>query len=416
MTNSYIDTTKLAELEPPFDPYVDEAFRVPVPDVPPISSGTGTGTSDPESVPDVPGTFPEGDKPALFFDVAAMLKGGAPARPCTRWVHRTDGMALFYSGQVNLVFGDPEGGKSWLVLGGVAEALADGGKAVVVDLDHNGPEATVQRLLDLRVDPDVLSDPDRFRYVEPDDAAHLLEIVRACVAWRPDFAMVDSIGELLPIFGYSSNSPDDFTAAHARVLKPLARAGACVVAVDHLAKNAASREQGPTGTAAKARAVGGSSIRVEVTEAFTPGRGGKARLSLRKDRHGSLRAACPSERGEPYVGLFRLEALDNGQLRWYVYAPDDAPEAAARPSTGPTSRGAMTVAEALDKLDELPESERPRPTVKAVQKALGCSNGLASDVVKALKERPQDVDVPVPVPTESGGLGTGTSWEREVPR
>lgn len=401
---SYIDATRLADVEPPFDPFVDETFRVPVPDVPPMSVGTGTGTS---GVPEVPGTFPDDvdDKTGLFFDVAAMMAGGAPARPRPRWVHRTDGMALFYAGQVNLVFGDPESGKSWLVLCGLAESLADGGRAVVIDLDHNGPEATVQRLLDLRVDADVLSDPDRFRYVEPDDAAHLLAVIRACVAWRPDVAMVDSVGELLPIFGYSSNSPDDFTAAHAKVLKPLARAGACVVAVDHLAKNRESREQGPTGTAAKARAVGGSSIRVEVVDAFAPGRGGKARLTLRKDRHGSLRAACPSERGEPYAGLFRLEALDGGKLRWFVYSPEEAPESAARPTEGPTSRGAMTVAEALDKLDELPEADRPRATVKAIQQALGCSNSLASDVAKALRERP----VPVPVPEHIGGTsGTGT--------
>ena len=404
---SYIETTRLADLEPPFDPYVDETFRVPVPDVPPMSPGTGTGTSIGESVPGVPGTFPDDDddRPELFFDIAAMMAGGAPARPRTRWVHRTDGTALFYAGQVNLVFGDPESGKSWLVLCGVAEALADGGRAIVIDLDHNGPEATVQRLLALRVDPDVLRNPDRFRYVEPDDASHLLAVIHACVAWRPDFAMVDSVGELLPIFGYSSNSPDDFTAAHTKVLKPLARAGACVVAVDHLAKNRESREQGPTGTAAKARAVGGSSIRVEVVDAFAPGRGGKARLTLRKDRHGSLRAVCPSERGEPYAGLFRLESLDSGQLRWYVYSPQEAPESTTRPTEGPTSRGAMTVAEALDKLDELPEADRPRATVKAIQQALGCSNSLASDVAKALKERP----VPVPVPEHIGGTpGTGT--------
>jgi hypothetical protein len=63
-----------------------------------------------------------------------------------------------------------------------------------------------------------------------------------------------------------SNSPDDFTIAHARVLKPLARAGACVIAIDHLAKNTESRAAGPTGTAAKRRAVGGVSLRVALED------------------------------------------------------------------------------------------------------------------------------------------------------
>lgn len=68
----------------------------------------------------------------------------------------------------------------------------------------------------------------------------------------------------------SSNQPDDFTVAHGRALKPLAMTGACVIAIDHLAKNTDSRASGPTGTNAKRRAVGGVSIRVVIKQPFTP--------------------------------------------------------------------------------------------------------------------------------------------------
>src|SRR5258705_3697449 len=61
-------------------------------------------------------------------------------------------------------------------------------------------------------------------------------------------------------------------------LKPLAKAGAAVLAVDHLAKNADPRAQGPGGTAAKRRAIGGVSLRVKVKQPFTPGHGGSALL------------------------------------------------------------------------------------------------------------------------------------------
>src|SRR5260370_10683481 len=60
--------------------------------------------------------------------------------------------------------------------------------------------------------------------------------------------------------------------------KPLAKAGAAVLAVDHLAKNADPRAQGPGGTAAKRRAIGGVSLRVKVKQPFTPGHGGSALL------------------------------------------------------------------------------------------------------------------------------------------
>ena len=109
---------------------------------------------------------------------------------------------------------------------------------------------------------EALRDRSQFRYVEPEDEMHLRAIMAAAVAWRPAVAGVDSVGELLPFLRLSSNSPDDFTIAHTRVLKPLARAGACVIAIDHLAKNTESRAAGPTGTNAKRRAVGGVSLRV----------------------------------------------------------------------------------------------------------------------------------------------------------
>src|SRR5690606_29976492 len=154
-------------------------------------------------------------------------------------------------------------------------------------------------------------DLTRFRYVEPEDHLHLLDVVTDVIAWSPDVTVLDSIGELIPLFGLSSNSPDDFTTVHGRVLKPLAaRAGTALIAIDHLAKNSESRAQGATGTAAKRRAIGGVSLRVSVSEAFAPGRGGSAALTIHKDRHGGLRAATPGTDREPLAGMFVLSTVD----------------------------------------------------------------------------------------------------------
>lgn len=287
----------------------------------------------------------------LFGDVAALLDGGLPDPPAPVCARRSDGAALFYGGQVNTVFGDPESGKTFLCLAAVAEALSQGRKAVVIDLDHNGMSATVDRLIMLGAPVGALADPDRFRYVEPEDAPHLLAVVAAVIAWRPAVVIVDSIGELLPVFGYSSNSPDDFTAVNARVLKPLAMAGAAVLGIDHLAKGAESRTAGPTGTAAKKRAVGGSSIRVVVKEPFTPGRGGKAALTVAKDRHGGLRQHCPPpDGGEQYAGSFCLDAHDDGSTTWRIVAPELGDRA---PSAVPADDLAQLVA-----LDPPPASVR----------------------------------------------------------
>jgi hypothetical protein len=278
------------------------------------------------SVPVFPTYIPGNGEHAglsLFFDVAAMLDGGLPDPPAPVLATRSDGNALFYAGQVNMVFGDPESGKTFLCLAACAEALNRGRKVLVVDLDHNGPGATVDRLLMLGARESILADPDRFRYVEPDDAPHLQAVVAAAVDWRPAVVLIDSVGELMPVFGFSSNSPDDFTLVNARVLKPLAMAGAVVLGIDHLAKGTESRTSGPTGTAAKKRAVGGVSVRVTLKDAFTPGRGGAAAITIHKDRHGGLRQHCPPPDGsEAYAGTFVLIAKDDGTTGWKITAPE----------------------------------------------------------------------------------------------
>lgn len=277
----------------------------------PLGGNRGTG------IPVVPLT-------RLYADVAGLLDGTIPEPPRPGLLYRSDGIGLFYRAQVNMLFGEAGDGKTLLAECATAAVLEAGGRVVLIDLDHNGVEATVVRLLDMGAPESVLRDLDRFRYVEPDDRLHLDAVVENATLhdWCPDLAVVDSVGELMPLFGLSSNSPDDFTHAHARVLKPLAKAGAAVVAIDHLPKNTEAKASGPTGTAAKRRAIGGAAIRVAAKEPFTPGTGGSAWLTLNKDRHGGLRQHCQIEGSrEPVVGLFTLTSTDE-EISYAVRAPE----------------------------------------------------------------------------------------------
>ncbi|WAL46792.1 recombinase RecA [Rhodococcus pyridinivorans] len=221
------------------------------------------------------------------------------------------------------MFGDPEGGKTWVCLAAAAEALQSDGRVLVVDLDHNGAAATIARLVALGAPSDALRDRGRFLFTAPEDRVELMTVIEDARGWFPTIAVVDSIGELLPLFGSSSNSADEFTIAHSRVLKPLAKAGAAVLAVDHLAKGFESRSFGPSGTGAKRRAIGGVSLRVKVKDQFTPGKGGSAVLTINKDRHGGLRQYCPTGDREPLAGTFVLHAFDGGVLEWEVKPPAD---------------------------------------------------------------------------------------------
>lgn len=283
----------------------------------------------------------------VFVDVAALLAGGIPDKPPPVLLTRDDGHALFYAGKVNVLFGDPECGKTWIALAACVEAMRAGRRAAIVDLDHNGAEEIVSRLLALGATPAMLSDPNRFRLAEPEESDELILVVAELRRWRPAAAVVDSIGELLPMLGLSSNSPDDYTSANRRVLTPLANAGAAVIAIDHMPKNDEARQHGQTGTAAKKRTVNGVSLRVSVAEPFVPGRGGSANMVIHKDRPGGVRAHSPVDGKSQPAGRFVMSPGPGGSLDWHVTKPIPSTDSA------PTS----DVAE-LDALNPPPKSQR----------------------------------------------------------
>lgn len=339
ITDPHLDQQWPEPVEPTDD---GPAGPGPVPDPGPAFSAAG-----PRSAPPVWDPGPA-ERP-VYFDVAGMLDGGMPDPPATDVLARTDGVCIFYAGQVNLLFGDPESGKTFVALAAAAEALRLGRSALVLDLDHNGPEATISRLAMLGAPESALRDLSRFRYVEPEDALHVGIIVSDAKDWHPTVVVVDSLGELLPVFGASSNSPDDFTMVHARVMKPLAMTGACVICIDHLAKNAESRAHGSTGTAAKRRAIGGTSIRVKVADTFVPGHGGSAHLLIHKDRHGGLREHSPREDSESIGGTFTMTVDAAGGTSWKVAAP-------AMTDRNPDELPALADVEAVAALDPAPTS------------------------------------------------------------
>jgi hypothetical protein len=314
---------------------------------------------DPDGVPPTP----------LYSDVAAFLAGGIPDPPRPVALRRDDGHALFYAGKVNVLFGDPESGKTWVALAACAQVLGDGRKVAVIDVDHNGIREIITRLLALGAHPEALADPERFRYYEPEDALTLRATAYQVQEWRAALAIVDSLGEVLPMLGLSSNSPDDYTRAHREILSTIAIGGAAVLAIDHLPKSDEARSRGQTGTLAKLRAVNGASIRVTVRDPFIRGRTSSCSLVVHKDRPGGLRATCPVDGKYQPAGMFVMEPLPGGGIAWRVTTP----------RIGDARISNTDVAD-LDALDPPPTSQRD------VIKRMGWGGGRSMAALKAWRE------------------------------
>ena len=85
----------------------------------PLSPEEWPGTPVPVPVPHVSGT----QEHSMYGDVAGLLSGDLPEPPAPELLRRSDGNAMFYKGQVNMLFGEPDFGKTWVGLAAVSEAL-----------------------------------------------------------------------------------------------------------------------------------------------------------------------------------------------------------------------------------------------------------------------------------------------------
>lgn len=201
-----------------------------------------------------------------------------------------------------------------------------GGRVLHIDADHNGPAATLGHYLAAdRVEPEWLADRSRFRYVEVRSADHLRRVVADAATWKPTLVVVDSIGELIPLFGGDSNSNDDYRRIHREILSPLADLGAAVLVLDHVTKEE-GRGGYAIGAGAKKAAIDGSYLAVTTVEPFVPGQGGAAALTILKDRHGGLRAVSPAGKS-PTAAVFRLNSR-SAPSTWEFHRGRDASEQA----------------------------------------------------------------------------------------
>lgn len=286
-----------------------------------------TAVSDPGSTDLVA----DGDEEvSIYADLSWLLSGQAPEIVPPEYVVRADGSPLFYKGRINGIFGDPETAKSWLAMCAVVEALHRGHRAVYLDVDHNGSAEIATRLMALGAAAQHVANPDLFKIAEPEDVMGLRQFIQDMLEWRPEVAVVDSLGEIVPMLGLKSTDNDDITKALRAILKPLAHViGACVIAIDHLPKGTEARTSGyAIGGTAKKRAVDGSYLSAEVILAPAPGKVGKISLSIEKDRNGALRATSPGK----HAGTFVLDSSNSQYTRWSIEMPSMSTDGRMRPT------------------------------------------------------------------------------------
>ncbi|WP_372469207.1 AAA family ATPase [Microbacterium maritypicum] len=332
------------------------------------------------------------DEPADdYADVAALIEMGVERRVPDAGAVRNDGVRLAYSAAVNGLVGPPESGKTLIAVASACDTLKAGGSVLHIDADHNGAEATISHYLAADgVKRRVLSDRDRFRYVDVRSADHLRRVVAEAKEWAPSLVVVDSVGEIVPLMGGESNSNDDYRRIHREILSPLADGGAAVLVLDHVTKEE-GRGGYAIGAGAKKAAIDGSYLAVMPVEPFVPGVGGAASLTILKDRHGGVRAQSPSGKS-PTAAVFRLDSRDGASTWefWRGRSDDERDDAQAQADV-----------EHVLALDPFPTSRSKLQAVLKAAQGKAWGNDRAHAALTEARRRRESAMTTIPIETNT---------------
>lgn len=241
-------------------------------------------------------------------DVAALLASDLqPEQPSL--LTRTDGGALLYPGKMHTFQAEPSSGKSWIALVAVCQVLDLGGSAGYLDFEDT-PTGIVTRLLQLGAQPAAVA--ERFYYAQPAGRfgpAERLHLQQALDRMNLDLVVIDGVGESLSREGLSEDKADDVIRWTDLLPRPIARTGAAVLMLDHVAKDPEQRGRWARGSGAKLAAIDGATYQIKVRRSFSRHRGGELAVIVAKDRPGGVGAigeTVASIKIEPHGGGERV--------------------------------------------------------------------------------------------------------------
>lgn len=203
---------------------------------------------------------------------------------------RDDGHGLLYAGHVNEIHGESESGKSWFAVLVCAQEMAKGRIVAYIDFEDS-LESLIGRLHLIGVDP--LTIKTQFCYIKPLDPASpadLDELVTAATEEEWSVAIVDGVTEVLSMHGLDGRDEGDVATFHHMLPRALAdKAGCAVLLIDHTPKSTEVSHKGAIGSQHKRAGLTGVGYLAEMVEQAGPGRLGKVRLTIGKDRPGGVR-------------------------------------------------------------------------------------------------------------------------------
>lgn len=220
------------------------------------------------------------------LDLSEVLSGRGQMEPGI--LERTDGECLFYAGKVHCLFGVSESAKTWLALHACSQELLRGEIVWYIDFEDDAHSVVGDRLV-ATMGVSEESVVDQFVYFNPEGPVTeaVIDHLLCLEGDPPSLVVIDGVTEAMAASGLDSNSSED-VATFQRLPAALARAGAAVVLIDHLPKDAQVTDKNPIGSQHKRSGIT-VLYRVLPVEGFGRGRAGRAVVRECKDRPGHVK-------------------------------------------------------------------------------------------------------------------------------
>lgn len=253
-----------------------------------------------------------------FADLEVTMKSiitGTYNKTVPTILRRTDGQYLLYAGKLNWMSAPPEALKSFTALLASVQLMQEGKGVVYVDFEDDAT-TICERLYKVAVGQQIdnaeeqvltwvsgplFADGSRdkskalFSYIAAGRAfdMKMRGLVLKAIRKGAQLVVIDGCATAIALAGLNENDNGEVNKWISAVSYPLTNAGAAVVVIDHVVKNAVAgtgsfANRSPRGAGSKLAAVSGASLSFEVKEAASVYSEGKIEITVTKDRPGRI--------------------------------------------------------------------------------------------------------------------------------
>lgn len=288
---------------------------------------------------------------------------------------REDGLNLLYAAKIHSFVGESESLKTWICLFAAYEEIRKGNKVLYLDYESDANHV-LKRMQHFGLTEGDLKKMFVYRRPEGRISSRVLLAIGDLVTQGLTLVVIDGVNEAITAYGLKINDTEGVASFYKSYPRKISALGPAVAMIDHVTKNAEGRGVYAIGSQHKRAGIDGASYIVEKMAHLAPGKHGKAKLMLAKDRPGHVRANT-----DDFVGIFNaVSDPSTHEIQAYISLPTPPTSTVTGTKGGPDSDLAKKLLQSIkDKPGQSKNSHADKVNVRKRQERLDCLGWLLNN-------------------------------------